>query len=255
VGEALLTLGRPAEATAALTEAAEGWDADTFRLLAEARLRTGDTTGALGAFASAAADPRLGWRLADSLQTRLGARVRGAQWAGAVAVARDTMHARVLASTVADPLPGDPHVGDARGRRRRLSALRGGRITVVAMEHSQCGWALGDLAAVAQLRAALSGRPVTFVALTRESPKGTAERDLRARGLTVPLWYDLDGEATAALDARGTPTYVVLDRDGLVRWRGHRIRDASPVLDALLAGGAGGASRPAAPGAARSALR
>lgn len=241
VGEGLLALGRPREAAAVLADAtADGWNADAFRLLGEARLASGDTSHALGAFAYAAADPRLGRRLADSLGARLGARARDAGWDRAVADARRAMHARVLGATVAEVPRGDPRVGDADGRRRRLSDLRASRVTVVAMLNAHCGPVLADLPAVAQLRAGLAGRPVAFVAVTREAPGRDAPgAALRARGLAGPLWYDLDGEATAALDARGTPTYLVLDRSGVVRWRGHRIREASPVLDALLAPEAG----------------
>lgn len=241
VGEGLLAAGRPGEAVAALARATvEDWNADAFRRLGEARLATADTAGALNAFAHAAADPSQGARLVNALAPRLGGRVRAPAWTRAVADARRTMHARVLGATVAESLPGDPRVGDAEGHRRRLSAVTGGRVAVVAMLSSHCGPALADLPAVAQLRTGLAGRPVTFVAVTGEAPGAAVERGLRARGLTGPLWYDLDGEATAVLDARGTPTYLVLDRAGTVRWRGHSIREASPVLDALLARGTGG---------------
>lgn len=240
VGEGLLALGRPREAITALARAtAEGWNADAFRLLGEARLVSGDTAGALGAFAYAVADPILGHHLGGPLGARLGGRVRDAAWARSVADARRAMHDRVLRATVAEPLPGDPRLGDAARGRRRLSDVAAGRVALVAMLNSHCGPVLADLPAIAQLRAGLDGRPVAFVAVTREAPDEAVERTLRARGLTTPLWYDLDGEATTMLDARGTPTYLVLDPTGTVRWRGHRVRDASPVLDALLAPRAG----------------
>lgn len=236
VGEGLLALGRPREAAIALSQAtAEGWNADAFRALGEALLATGDTTGSLGAFATAVADPILGQRLTQPLRVRFGARVHDATWTRAVAAARHLMHARVLRETVSEPLPGDPRLGDAKRRRRRLSDVVAGQVAVVAMVNRHCGPSLADLPAVAELRAGLASQPVRFVAITDEAPSAAVEQDLRARGLTAPLWYDLDGEAAAMLDAHGTPTYLVLDRAGTVRWRGHSIRDASPILDALLA--------------------
>lgn len=239
VGEGLLTLGRPSEAAAALARAtADGWDADALRALGEARLALGDTAAALDGYARAAADPVVGPRVAGASLVRTVARdpARAAAWARAVAAARDTMHARVLGRTTAERLPGDPRVADAGGRRRPLSEIRAGRVAVVAMLSPYCGPALADLPALARLRANTgAAAPVAFIAVTQQAPGGPAAGAFRERGLTLPLWYDVDGQATAMLEARGTPTYLVLDPAGTVRWRGHSIREAAPVIDALTA--------------------
>jgi hypothetical protein len=251
-GEGLLALGRAPEAVRALAAAAAaGWDGRAFRLLGDARLQSGDTAGALAAFSHAAADPIEGARLMQALPARLGAAVQGPAWAAAVAAARYTMHARVAGQTTVETVRGDPRLWDEAGTRRSLSQIAGGRVTVVALVSRRCGPSLQDLPNVERLYRALSARPVAFVAVTREEPGDSLRAFLRAGGYTIPVWHDREGEAAAMLSAHGTPAYLVLDGRGRVRWRGHRIADASPVVDALVAlqagDGAKGGGSSAAP--------
>jgi hypothetical protein len=235
-GEALLALGRPRESVDALRRAAAvGWNASAYRTLGDALLTLGDTAAALAPLAAASADPLVGPRLRAGLATRLGARVQGAAWTRALAAARAEMHARVASELSAVVPGGDPTLRDRAGRRTTLSAAGAGRVTVVAVVGSGCGPALADLPALEQFRRGLRDRPAAVVAVTREPPDGGADARLRARGLEQPLWYDDRGQLTAWLDARGTPTYLVLDVQGRVRWRGHRVREAAPIVDALLA--------------------
>jgi peroxiredoxin len=73
------------------------------------------------------------------------------------------------------------------------------------------------------------------------------QRVARERGVRIPIYRDEDGEVARALGVKSTPTIVVLDRRGDVRFRGWLDNEREPgtpdrepwlerAIDALLAG-------------------
>lgn len=55
-----------------------------------------------------------------------------------------------------------------------------------------------------------------------------ARAEAARRGVRLPLWYDPGGRLAAAVGARSTPTAVILDRDGAVRFLGWIDNERSP---------------------------
>jgi hypothetical protein len=235
IGEGLAAQGKWHDARTALEHATSaGWNGRAYKLLGDARLALGDTVGAIAAFADAAVDPVAGRSLATALSSRLGRRVADDRWRALTDSARHLMHARVLDATIATPLAGAPHLADSVGVRRALSDVSLGRLTFVAFVNRECGPSFQDLSSVERLSQAVRGLPVSFIVVTRESPNASLRAFMREQRLTFPVWHDVDGEMASALVAHSTPTYFVIDGSGIVRWRGHRAADASPIIDALL---------------------
>lgn len=244
VGEGLLTLGRPNEAKEILTGAAVGgWNARAYRLLGEAHLATGDTSAALDALAHAAADPIEG-APAELLATPfLRTEAQKSAWEATMAAARRAMHAHVLDLTTETPVLGHPRVWGEDGREVPLDSLTAHRVTLLAIVSRSCGPSLQDLPSLGRLSRALAAKPVRVFAMPREAMTDNLRAFWRQRGFSTPILLDREGEVARSLAVHSTPTYLLLDAKGRLRWRGHRAADASPIIDALLALGNGDKER------------
>lgn len=235
-GQGLLALGQPRAAADTLRRAAErGWEGGVWRPLGDAELALGDTAAALRAYAFAVASPMGGARLAESLAPRVGLRADDARWQAAVERAREAMHERVLADALNEPVTGAVLVTDGAGRTQPLSEVIGKRIGLVAVWSRTCPPGLLDLPSFQRLWEAVRARDVGVVAMTREGPSAELDAFRESMGLTFPVHHEDGDLAAPALGARGTPTYLVLDEEGRIRWRGSRAQGAAPVIDALLA--------------------
>jgi hypothetical protein len=237
-GEGLLSLGRIAQAETALAHAVgEGWNARASRLLGLARLARGDTLSALSSFAFAAPDPIEGaaadktigkLRLTNAQQQRLAAETVDA---------RRAMHRYILEQTTRKAVRGTPRVWGEDGRSTTVASLSARRVTLYAMVFRECGPSLRDLPALGRLAKTMTGKPINFFAVTREGDNEALRLFWRENEQGVALFHDNENEFAMSLDAHSTPTYIILDSQGRVRWRGHRIAEASPILEALVATG------------------
>ena len=136
-------------------------------------------------------------------------------------------------------------VDGSRTPLRELGA--GARVTVVVFWSAECPCVRRYQARVDALIERYPGARVVAVV----SNDGEDFRDslaaARERGVRVPLYRDEDGRVAATLGASSTPTVVVLDREGAVRYRGWLDNERTPgsagreawledALDKLLAG-------------------
>lgn len=229
LGRALLDDGNPAAALDTLDLALDAaWNPSLFRALGDARLAHGDTTGALEGYARLVADPNTDATFADSLRGRLAAvgdDPLGADWEDRVAAAREAMRRQFLAQS-ANRAP--------LRARLRLQALDGapvelrlgeGEFTVVAFWSRYCPPSVADLERLDRAAARLRAQGIRFASVTDQLDGAAVAEYLHGRGLTMPVWLDPYRDAHNAFDNRATPSYMVVDRYGAIRFTSHSAED------------------------------
>lgn len=211
----------------------EGWDGSLFRRVAEIERSSGDTAGALRMLSLVAADPATdGWGR-DSLRRLTGASIDSALWARLVQDGRGEMRRRLLDMAVRRGLPPEVRLEAAGGSAARLDSLTRDRVTFVAFWSRHCGPSLEELPALERLIARLRQQGVAIVTITDERVSDDLQRFLAERKLTFPVYADAWREASRAFSQWGTPSYFVLDADGLVRFE-YRELDRVPAEVAAL---------------------
>ncbi len=219
LGDALVASGRTAAGLDTLRLAVrDGWDVALFRRVAQIQLSVGDTTGALRLLGLVAADPATeGWSR-DSLRQVTGIPIDSASWARLLQDSRSETRRRLLDMAVRRGLPPDVRVARAGGSAARLDTLTHGRVTFVAFWSRHCGPSLEELPALERLSARLRKQGVAIVTITDERVSDDLQRFFAEKKLTFPVYADAWREASRAFSQWGTPSYFVLDADGLVRF-------------------------------------
>ncbi|MBL9039783.1 MAG: redoxin family protein [Archangium sp.] len=121
--------------------------------------------------------------------------------------------------------------------------------TVVVFFSTSCPCVARYERRVEALSAAYAARGVrvVYVSSNADDDARALRSALQARAIQLPLWVDWSGALAAQLEARTTPTVVVLDRSGAVKFRGWvdnerdvGERDRTPwlerALDSMLSG-------------------
>jgi thiol-disulfide isomerase/thioredoxin len=208
------------------------WDPALFRGIADARLALGDTAGAVDALARVAADPGTGAAFADSARTRLGRHVQADGWARRVQAARGEMRDFVLQDVENRAVRGDLVLADAAGARTTIAPAGGGP-TLVAFWSRWCPPSRMQLGELDRLAKELQGRGARVVTVTDETPNAEFQAFVREQGYTFPIFFDTDRAARRALQNQGTPTYIVLDAAGRVRFDTHSLDDVLRQVEVL----------------------
>jgi peroxiredoxin len=226
LGDALVASGRTTAGLDTLKLAVrEGWDVSLFRRVAEIERSSGDTAGALRLLALVAADPATG--------ELTGVPADSATWARLVQEGRSEMRRRLLDMAVRRGLPPEVRLEAAGGRAARLDSLTHDRVTFVAFWSRHCGPSLEELPALERLIVRLRQQGVAIVTITDERISDDLRRFLAEQKLTFPVYADAWREASRAFSQWGTPSYFVLDADGLVRFE-YRELDRVPAEVAAL---------------------
>jgi cytochrome c biogenesis protein CcmG/thiol:disulfide interchange protein DsbE len=139
-----------------------------------------------------------------------------------------------------------PEVGPREGRRAPgidaqtldgadfdLSDLRGAPVVVVFWA-SWCGPCRQEAPEIAALERHYGDR-VRFVSVNAGEDPAVAKRAAEQWGITWPVVTDPRGAASRAFEVSAIPLVLVLDADGLVRYRGNGLpSDPHRILDGLL---------------------
>jgi hypothetical protein len=197
--------------------AAAGWDLSLFGTIAQGRLVAGDTAGALDMDARVAVDPRTDSTYVTSVQPLVNA-LGEPEWHARLDTARSEFARRMLAEGVDRALPGPVHLTDATGRHYDLGHLTGGHVSVVVFSSRFCGGAVQALPATDTLAARLAGEGVNVFGIVEEKPSPEFASFLREKGVRMPMYHDVNGEASRAFNNWGTPGYYVLDARGKLRF-------------------------------------
>jgi peroxiredoxin len=234
LGDALVNSGQTAAGLDTLTLAVqEGWDVSLFRRVAQIQLSTGDTADALRLLGLVAANPATGAWSRDSVRRFTGAPVDSAAWERLVREGRSEMRRRLLDLATRRRLPEDVRLQAAAGGTVRLDTLTRGRVTFVAFWSRYCGPSKEELPAVERLATRLRQQGVGVVTITDERVSDDLRRFLTEQKLTFPVYGDAWREASRAFSQWGTPSYFVLDADGVVRFQ-YRDLDRIPAEVAAL---------------------
>jgi hypothetical protein len=225
-GSALMAAGHGGEGEAVLGEAVDlAWQPSTFRAVAEARFRTGDTIGALQLLARVAVDPATPAAFADSARARAGSVPDlDAHWRSWQEEGRAEMQRHMMVLAGNRPVRGKPQLLDAQGARQTLDPAAG-ELTFVAFWSRFCTPSLIQLRQLAQVGRTLEARGVRVITITAERPGAGLNAFLTQQQLDLAVLHDVDSEARRAFDIFGTPTYAVVDGQGRVRFQGHTLED------------------------------
>lgn len=115
---------------------------------------------------------------------------------------------------------------DHLGANRSLSDWKESRAVVVTFVGTECPLARHYGLRLAELSEKYAGKGVQFVAIDSNQQDSLAEitQYVRAHQISFPVLKDLENQVADQFDARRTPETFVLDKHGLVRYRG-RIDD------------------------------
>ncbi len=137
---------------------------------------------------------------------------------------------------------------DTAGNRHALSSYSG-KVVVLAFWSYKCPTALAYNDRIAALQARNGSRGVVVLAVASNTNETGTEiqRNAANLGLTFPILLDTDAVLADRLGATVTPTLFILDRDGILRYKGaldnkekpgdkNREAYAEDAIEAILAG-------------------
>jgi peroxiredoxin len=162
-------------------------------------------------------------------------------WAGAAGAQSNSLE-WLLQDFGLRPLSGNPPaftLPGLDGRRHDLEDLKG-RVGFLYFWATWCPHCSKELpSSMQKLHRELGSQGLTMWAINIAEPPERVADWVRQRGLSMPVLLDTDGTVTRAYRVTGTPTVVLLGRDGQWVGRGVGSRDwdteGRPVLTALLA--------------------
>ena len=232
LGRILMQRGDTAAALDTLARAADTkWDPALFRTVAAYRLAAGDTLAALPLLARVALDPETTPAYADSVRARFRGRFTAAQWSQWTIDAARQLERHVMVFATNRPVQGSFTLAAPDGTQRTVNPVHDTE-TVVAFWCRECPPSFVQLPALNQLAQQLEQRNVRFITITDEDPRSARlTQFIERHDYRFPYFGDPDREAARALGGPSYPRYVVIDRDGRIRFDGHR---AEAVLRQLL---------------------
>jgi len=118
------------------------------------------------------------------------------------------------------PLPADLTFTDADGTPKRVADFAGHGL-VLNLWATWCAPCVAEMPALDRTQAALAADGILVLPLSSDrGGRGQVEPFYRERGLQhLRVWLDPRGAAARALGARGLPTTVIVDREGVERGR------------------------------------
>lgn len=236
LGRALLADGEVADGVEALERAAAiGWDSSGLLELARVKLNANDSTGALAALARLAVDPSVQDDARDSVDRIVGRlRVTTVEWDTAVLEARSLMFDRVLREIQPPRSVAETELFDSSGTVRQIRTLVEGAVTFVAFWHRLSPPSVASLAELqqtARIVDSIGGRVLT---ITPEQQGPALSTFLEAQSFDLPVFYDRNGDAVRAFQARGTPLFFVVDQSARIRFAYTRLEDVPRQVAALI---------------------
>ena len=206
---------------------------DLYRRLGEMRLILGDTTGAVREYAFVAADPGTTGPGSDSLAALVGLSPEDSRWRSLIQAARTQLLGHASKDTVRwTPRPS--RVRDAAGNRWFLAELVAGKPTILVFWARSCGPCIAEIPEVARLREHLEPEGIRVLSITVDDLPGPGmDEFIEARGVTYPIYYDLEREASNAFGVSAIPANFVLDPEGNVRFAFSEISQVPLQLEAL----------------------
>jgi len=225
VGTVLYEMGETQAALDTLERAVKVWNVDSFRMIADLRLSMGDTAAAVPVLARVAADPATASSFSDSVRARIGKRFEPDAWARALKAADQELRAYVWAQATSRGLRSSRvPLHDANGQPHTFQAGTG-RVTLVALWSRYCQPSYMQLRQLNDVAARLMQQGVPVLAVTDEKPSGELNSFLSSNGYRFPVFHDVEEAARQAFATTATPSYLVLDAAGRIRFESHVLDD------------------------------
>jgi hypothetical protein len=144
---------------------------------------------------------------------------------------------RRLLADVATPASflDDPSIADSDGVPASMRRLADGRVLLVVLWHYRCG-PPGEqtLLQVDSLRKHWLGLDAEVLVVTDGASNEEMLAFIEATGLDVQLYHDIYGEVKQSFDWWSTPSYVVVDHEFRIRFKGD-FKSSVRVVEALVA--------------------
>lgn len=235
LSNAILEDGRPEAALDTLRLAAShGWDSSLFREVADLELRVGDTLAAMASLARAAVDPVAGQAIEDSVGQITGKSIEPAEWRRLKRRARGEMRERVLAQADRHSIDGERiDLMDAHGRRYSLEQITGGEVAAIGFWSRWCGPAVVQLDEIQRVMSGLRDRGIPSFLITEEEIDEDLLGFLEQRGVSIPIYQDVDREASNAFTNFAKPRYYILGEDGDIRFQDSGLHDLPTQVTVL----------------------
>jgi peroxiredoxin len=127
---------------------------------------------------------------------------------------------------------------DVDGEPMRLSDHRG-KVVVLVWWATWCGVCMDMIPHERELVRRMEGAPFVLLGVNGDEGRERLEHQIKERGIAWRSWYDggPDGPISRRWNVGGWPTVYVLDRDGVIRYKGSRdVKKLDEAIDALLPG-------------------
>jgi hypothetical protein len=231
LGVALLAQGDTISGIAELERAVSGtWNPALFSKVATVRLKMGDTASALPLIAQIASDPMTKPTTADSL-SRI---APTSDWPRLVAAASDTMRQRVLRSSQGGRPAKEMKLVDHRGDTTTIAKESNRRVTVVLLWSRFCSPSQTELSRLDSLSAVVTRAGGIIVPVTQELPSAEVSSFLKGKKIQTQVYHDRWSQVSRSLELGGTPSYVVLDDQGRIRFRSDGVGSFESVIRQVL---------------------
>jgi thiol-disulfide isomerase/thioredoxin len=124
---------------------------------------------------------------------------------------------------------------DAEGDRFKLSDYRG-KVVVLTFSGNWCGPCRGMYPEERKLVERLRGEPFALLSVNTDEDRQTLRKSIKEGEITWRCWWDggTDGPIRKSWGIDSFPTVLVLDKEGVIRFKGVRGERLDKAVEALL---------------------
>jgi len=127
-----------------------------------------------------------------------------------------------------EPFAPDFSIVTLDGRTISNAALQG-KVVLLDFWGAWCFPCRESLPMLLDLRKKYAGRPFEIVGISSDTDEKLWKDFIAANDMTWPEYLDLSGRVQVAFQIRSYPTFIVLDKEGVIRFRDGTLRRSTPT--------------------------
>lgn len=112
---------------------------------------------------------------------------------------------------------------DLKDNSISLSSFFGRKVLLLNFSTTWCPRCVAIIPALKDIHA--NYKDVEVVAVYIRENKKTLEKFVERHGIPYTILLDIDGSTASEYGIRGVPTVIVVDKDGIIRYKGHQISE------------------------------